>query len=331
MSTPAEALAAGLPPQDREFLDLAHAEVIRRRISPAERAMSAAQAEAFQKGLDPGIQLPPAIPAAAAPANTSNAVQAIPIPVPGAALPATAPVAAAAPPAPAPTSDAYPRRANDRINKLYGQKMAAEEYAASTAAQLAEANRRLEMLLTREAGRTAAPAPYTNQYGSHPGLGAPSDGPPPAGDFISRSEVQAMLERERSLAGQAFDLIQAHNAARAEAVTDFPDVFADPQLRADADRILASDKHLRASPNAPYLAAALARGLSVADARDAAAQAAVADVRKTALSGIGPSVAEGNGPPADRATRYQAALVRATRTQLPEDWTLVRMIQLGQA
>src|SRR3970282_1808726 len=46
--SPAE--AAALPPAEREFLDLSQAQVLRRRISPADRAMTAAEAGAFQRG-----------------------------------------------------------------------------------------------------------------------------------------------------------------------------------------------------------------------------------------------------------------------------------------
>jgi len=317
---------AGLPPADKEFLDLSQAQVLRRRISPADRAMSKEQAAAYQGG---AVSAPADV--AFAPA-TAPAPVAVPVPVAQAAIPVPA-----APPAPAaavpgaPVSDAYPRQVNARINKLYGQKMEAQEYAAQLAAQLSETNRRLDSLVNREAGRPAAPSPpYTNQYSSS-GFGAPSDGPPPAGDFVSRAEMQAALDRERSLAGQAFDLLRSHDAARAEAFTDFPDVFGNPELRAAADQILASDSFLQRDPKGPYKAALMARGFSVSESREVAAAAAVADVRKAALSGAGVSVAEGNGPPADRAQRYQDAMAYARSTQRPEDFVRARLIQLGQA
>jgi len=54
-------------------------------------------------------------------------------------------------------------------------------------------------------------------------------------------------------------------------------------------------------------------------------------VRKSALSGVGPSVAEGNGPPGDRESRYRAAMAYARQTQRMEDFQRARLIQLGQA
>ena len=324
MSTPSDAEMAGLPPADKEFLDLSQAQVLRRRISPADRAMSKEQAAAYQGGAVSAPAETRSFPEPAAPS-----VPAVPVAPAQAAIPV--PAAPPAPAAGAPVSDTYPRQVNARINKLYGQKMEAQEYAAQLAAQLSETNRRLDSLVNREAGRPAAPSqPYTNQYSSS-GFGAPSDGPPPAGDFVSRAEMQAALDRERSLAGQAFDLLRSHDAARAEAFTDFPDVFGNPELRAAADQILASDSFLQRDPKGPYKAALMARGFSVSESREVAAAAAVADVRKAALSGAGVSVAEGNGPPADRAQRYQDAMAYARSTQRPEDFVRARLIQLGQA
>jgi hypothetical protein len=284
-------------------------------------------ASAFQRG---------EVAAPAAPESDFSA-EAAPAPPPVAPAQAVIPVPAvptgpAPPPVTgAPVSDAYPRRVNDRINKLYGQKREAEEYNARLEAQLAEMNRRMEALTARSA--PPASAPYTNQYGSsqHSGFGAPPDGAPPAGDFVSRAEMQAILDRERSLVSQAFELTRAHDVARAEALTEFPDVFGNPELRAAADQILASDPFLRQDPKGPYKAALMARGFSVSESRESAAALAAADVRKAAISGVGPSVAEGNGPPADRAQRYRQAMAYAAQTQRPEDFTRARLIQLGQA
>lgn len=333
MSTPAEAVALGLPPADKEFLDLSTAQIIRRRVSPADRSMTREAASAFQRGdiTGPSPAPEPDFSAAAPPTPVVPAQAAIPVPAAAPAVPA-APVAPTAVPG-APVSDTYPKRANDRINKLYGQRMEALEYAQQLEAKFAETNRRLDALLSRQAPGAPAPtAPYTNQYGSsHSGFGAPADGTPPAGDYVSRAEMQAILDRERSLVSQAFELTRSHDAARAEAFTDFPDVFGDPELRSAADRILASDPYLRQDPKGPYKAAALARGLSVSESREAAAALAAADVRKAAISGVGPSVAEGNGPPADRVQRYRQAMAYAAQTQRPEDFTRARLIQLGQA
>lgn len=307
---------AALEPPAKEFLDLTKAEVLRQRTSPVDRSYSKLEVETGMKG-PPGPEH--SLPAPAAVPLTDAVAPSAPAASPAVIVPV-------APASPAPTSDSYPQRVNDRINKLWGQKQEAQEYAARLEAQNAELARRLSALETREAGR-----PYTNQnpYESS-GLVPSQSSPPPAGDFISRAEMQAMLAQQGRGIAEFLALQTQHTAARNEAEREFPDVFQRPEARAAYDQIWTSDPYLQRDPNGPVKAAALVRGFLGADPRSAPAQPS-ADVQKQVLAGVGPSVAQGSAPANAQELRFKEALARAAQTQNPSDLVRARMISLGLA
>jgi hypothetical protein len=290
---------------DHEVLDLGKAEVLQRRVSPIDAAQILGNSAL-------GLDAAPPAPLPAAPPPPMDPTLQVPTP---------------------PTSDAYPARVNDRINKLYGQKREAEEKAQQYEAILAEQNRKLDMLMGMQQRQ---PNPWTNQYGQsehQPSSGfiPAQSNPPPAGTPVSREEIQALLGAERQAFAQSMQLQHAHSASRDDAARDFPEVFSDQNLRQAAERIWASDPYLQKDPQGPYKAAALARGLSVNEQRAAIAQAVATDVRKTALTAMGPSVPDGTGQGPSQQQRYEQALARAKYTQEMSDFVLARKIQLGLA
>lgn len=313
---------AGLTPADSQVLDLSKAQYLRRRTPVVEQPYSTSREEAARAaGLQMGAPAPE-ITSIDAPGMAPEIPEAAAITVP---QPPPAPVSQGQPP----TESTYPPRANARINKLYGERQEAREYAAALEAKLEEQRRRIDAL--QSGGQMAQipqqQFPYTNQYGSS-GPGTPPDGALPAG-AISRAELQAILAQERQVIADIFKTSTSHNAARAEAERDFPEIFNDPGMRAEYNRVWASDPHLQRDPMGPYKAAALVRGLTASETRAAAAQAAVADVRKSALAGVGVSVPEGSGQPTNQETRYRQALAIASRTQDPLDFARANRIRLG--
>lgn len=302
----------GLGPAISQTIDLDSAPIINRRIPLVERVMTVHQAAAYQKGEIPApIQhsseqaLPPLPPPVPVSATVPVAQQTIPIP--------GAPVA--------PTSDNYPARVNDRIGKIWGQYRGEQERAAALEAQLIETNRRLDQLMSRGAPAPEA-QPYTNQYGSYTPQTQAQPGSPPAGDYVSRQEMQAWFARSQQVANAEKQLASSQNAARVEAERDFPDVFANPELNARAAQIWTADPALQADPHGPWKVAAMVRGISAGFAPSGPALSTVADLRKTALSGVGVSVPEGSGA-ASPDQAYHQARQRALATGRQEDWARV--------
>jgi hypothetical protein len=310
---------AGLAPADTQQLDLSKATYLRRRTPLVEQHFTSTREEAVRSmGVAPQVVSP----------EVTQIDEPIMAPPPAdAAL--TIPQA---PPASQPPVDAaYPRRVNERINKLYGERQEAREYAAGLEAKLEDQRRRIDALQGGMQPAQPQPQqpqfPYTNQYGST-GPGTPPDGALPAG-AISRAELQAILANERQVIADIFKTSTSHTAARTEAERDFPEIFNDPGMRAEYNRIWQSDPHLQRDPMGPYKAAALVRGLTASETRAAAAQAAVADVRKTALAGVGLSVPEGSGQPINQDLRYRQAIAIASRTDDPMDWARANRIRNG--
>lgn len=322
---------AGVPQVSREFLDLAQMKPLRTRVSPIDRSMSREQAAEFEAGRQaaPGLpsmpvegseapvpELPPAAPSQA-PGVTTPLPPSIPaVPVPGAP--------------PIQPQDTSPIR--KRIGKLYGQLRTAQEETVALAERAQRAEARLAELFA------GGPHPFTNQYGSYPSVPSPSpanavyppeSSPSPDGQqFVSRAEFQAALAAQARVLAEQNQLLNAHGISRREAELDFPDVFADPELKESADTIWAHDALLQRDPHGPYKAAALARGLR--DRGSAAGGTAPTAERKAQLAGVGSINAEGPGQPVnDRATRYVQALAYATRTGRLEDFARARRIQVG--
>ena len=312
----------------KQQLDLNSAPVLRTRVSAVDRAMTSEAAKAFQRGdinapgptqqaIQQAIPSAPVASLLAAQAELENQQMPAPIAQLG---PQPAPVTPAAP-----ISDNYPARVNDRINKIWGEKMQAHEYAARLENQMIQLQQKLDSMQSAPQQQQ----PYTNQYGSSQ-FQSDSARTPPAGDFISRSEMQAMLSRQsQEMAAQAA-IQHAHTVSRLEAEREFPEVFRNETLRSAAERIWNADPFLQRDPKGPLKAAALARAFSEPGSVQAAA-AAAADARKAALSAAGPSIAEGTSQQPSREQRYSEALAYAQRSQNVADFVRARNIQLGLA
>src|SRR5437867_1162297 len=196
MSTPDDAIAAGLPPSNRQILDFNQAPVIKRAQSPADRALTKDAAAAYQRGeLNVGprtsfegeigtISTTPT-PAVLSPPAHQNLQTIQPAPQPALPLPTG--------PELRPTD---PPRFQERINALWRQKSEAEERAEAVERRLAELTQRLD---SRFVPQSQA---FTNQYASSPNYSPPSSTPtfesdnqtpPPAG----QSKIGRASCRER--------------------------------------------------------------------------------------------------------------------------------------
>lgn len=311
----------------RAEIDLNDLQPIRERVSYIDR---------LARGETPGAPapLPPDQGSALAPPNvlTERA--------PSGVMPDAAPPAYAPPPAPpgpaAPAADIPPvlpqdsPRVQDRINKLYAQRRGAEETVARLERIVAEQNARFDAFMTG----VSRPAPsQPNVYPTVPGgmmppFGSDQNAPPPAGDSVSRAELARILAAERNQFLALNALNRAQDSARVEAQRDFPDVFAQPELRAAFEQIVGSDPVLAGDPYGPYKAAALARGLI--GAHGVATAPPAGEARRQAISVPGVSVPESQASQQSRESRYYAQLARARVTQDPTDFVKARMIQLGQ-
>lgn len=311
--------------------------MIRKRISPADRALTAEQVKAYQAGQ---LQVEPAVivNAPAALQDNGPSIAAAPIVPEQAAIPIPAVVPAAplapspaAPPtqAAAPTSPAYPSKVNERISRLWGERADANDRAARAEAQLADLSRKLDSFMQTRPPQSSPEAPYTNQFGSSQGF-SHSPASPPQSDYVSRAEMQATVERIERATMETIDLRNAHLSSAAEAARDFPDVFSNDDLRQAASSILARDPALQRDAHGPYKAAALARGLYGFESRSPSAQNPVDAVRKQVLSGLGTSVPEGSGAPTPQHLA-QLAFDRAKATQDIQDWATFMRIARGQA
>lgn len=318
--------------EGKQQLDLNSAPVLRTRVSAVDQAMTAEAAKAFQRGdinapgptaqaISQAIPSAPVASLLAAQAELEKQQMAPPT-----SQPETVGQIPAITPTPAPVSDNYPQRVNDRINKIWGEKQQANEYAARLETQLITLQQKLDALQSVPAQQTV---PYTNQYGSSQLQSDPTR-TPPAGDYVSRAEMQAMLNRQSQAMAEQAAIQHAHTVSRLEAEREFPEVFRNEALRSAAERIWNADPFLQRDPKGPLKAAALARAFAE-PASVSAATAAVADARKAALSAAGPSIAEGTSQQPSRAQRYSEALAHAQRTQNVADFVRARNIQLGLA
>lgn len=314
--------SAPITPTVQSIGNLNDLPVMRRRVSYVDQlsgrgeALTEAQAAIDKAGSGQALETaPPPNPAivvadqpAAAPTQPS---QTVPQPTSQTSQPPTAPVL--------PTDSP---RVQDRINKLYAQKRSAEEEAAGLRALILEQSNKIDALT---ASRAYGPPP--SSIPETPPSYVPGEPPAvPAGQYISRHELERILTAERQAAARIAALSNAQIVSRDEAVRDFPDVFADPDLRSAADQVFRSDPAFSGDPNGYYKAAALVRGLQPASRPNPAPVSAAA--RKHAMS-FGPSIPEASAPQPNNVERYRAALNRARQTQRPEDFVLARKIQLG--
>lgn len=302
----------GLDQPSKEYLDLAAMPMLRERTSPADQAMNREQAAAYQAG-----QIN-------SPAANREAAQAPPVPQ-ARPQPAAEPVITASTP-PIQPQDAP--SVQKRINKLYGQKKAAEEVALANAERARIAEERLAQFQQFQPPQALQPPAYQN-YPQPVNPYAPQP-ETPADQTVSRAELQAALNAHGQFITNQMRLTNSHLISRREAESDFPDVFSNSELREAADQIWAADPYLQSDPQGPYKAAALARGLRASEI--AASGSVPTAALKAQLAGIGPSVPDGSGAPSqasDRAARYNDAIRRAALTGRTADFARARRIQMG--
>lgn len=302
-----------------QSLNLQDAPIIRERVANVDKPMytleQAAKLQATQQLLESVTA--PAAPSTGIGPTPPSAYTPAPTPVPGVAVSTPAPAAPAAPAA-APAAD----RVSERIARLFGERESERSRADALAAQLADTTRKLDSLLAREQTRTTPPTQNIYEVGAPQGTSRPADN-------ISRAELQTLLDEQAARLATQFSVAQRQQASNLEAERDFPEVYSDPATRQVADRIWSSRPELQRDPNGPYLAAALARGL-VLDPRSTPASAGL-DPRKSNLSGVGVSVADGTGSANNRAQLYEAALAHARHTQRPSDFVKADLIRQGLA
>lgn len=329
-------LDSGLEPADKQDLDLQNTPLLRRRVTPAERAMNRAQADAYEAGviqapaagedIDP-MMLPPPITAADLQPPQPPMYQ-YPPGTPATQVPQP-PVYQQPPLNP---QDTEPVR--KRINKLYGQWKGAEERASSFEERALRAEARLaDMAATPALGPPAyaqyqppQPPAYQNR------AALPEEGPtPPPADYVSRQELQNLLFGQTRYLMEQQRIQRAQESARAEAEADFPDVFTNPELREQYNLVMQRDQFLQQDPAGPYKAAALARGLNNQPGQLPPGGYAPPAARKVQLAGMGATIP--SGPPTqplnERAALYQAALNHARRTGQMADFARARRIQMG--
>lgn len=334
MSTPADAMASGLKPQDREFLDLRTVTQIKnpgaqgRSLLTKEEtgAIRAAQAAAPPTNGAPASSLAglPQVPSLPTPGVVPPMIESpaqLPSPVQGAPQPMQAP------------------NYLSRMQKLYGPQGQANAAAAASEARLTSLIQRLEARLSPESipqqvSQPAQPA----SYGYSGGYGSPEPAANPqaangAGAFVTRADLLNVLSQHTQLLAQRSALENAHIVSRREAELDFPDMFADPNLRDLSNQVLLQDKFLQQDPHGPYKAVAFARGLVYGGNQSSSGAALGPSVtqRKEMAAGIGASVPEGAVQSPDQAARYHAARERAAASGRPEDAVQMRLIQLGLA
>jgi hypothetical protein len=282
-----------------------HREPVRAHIRPIE-GQELAQAVAQPQRIEPTGTAPP--PAAALP------------PQPTAALVTQHEL----PPPPVQPQDSQP--VQKRINQLYGQMKSAQEERDQYADHAARLESRIAQL-----EHTAVPAAPTYEIEQPQfGPGTPAT-PAPAGEYLSRGEFKQTMSELVQAIGRQNQLADSQRASRAEAERDFAQYFQNPDFATAYESALTQD--FAGDPNGPVKAAALARGLLADYHTPATAQEASADAAKRqALTGIGPTVAEGNTPaPTDQASRYHAALARAQATGKDADFATALSIKYGQA
>lgn len=320
---------SGLRPAGSELFDPRNAPVIKEPRRPTDHLMTKEQVVMIQSQASAnGNAYNDAVPLS----QPLNPEPTVPQPmVPPTSQPPTAP-AVSAPTAPQPpVLPGDSQRVQDRINRLYGEKKTAEE--------------RVQELETRLSAMIGRFEPAQNPFNGFPSQLQPPAPPPPAafnpfespgggppqpdGQYVSRSEMAALLQAQTQQLLRVQALGAAHSASRSEAQRDFPDVFAHPQLASVYERALSRD--FSGDPEGPYKAAMLARGaaFSVGGPPAQPGPQVPTSARKEGLMGVGASVPEGSGATDDRAARYQAALARARQTGREEDVVTARLIQQG--
>jgi len=317
---------------ERQFLVLDDAPILKRERDPMKKLITPEQAARLQAGQD----IAPAGATTAAPGPTVQTslpgVSPAPIPMPVAQPQMVPGVGVTTPALPAGSTEAPvvagdSERVQKRINRLFGQRMAAEE-------RNGEYERQISELQTQVAGlqrpATTAPAQnYTPQYQAAEPYGPVGQAEPAsAGDLISRSEVQNLFSQQTQALSAAFQTQQAQIASRASAELEFPDVYGNPTLRQAAEQILESDPHLRADPRGPMKAALMARGLTDGGILPQTVESGLStDARKQALSGPGATVPQGTPNAQGLVQQYQAALDRAKASQDDMDFVRARELQ----
>jgi hypothetical protein len=230
------------------------------------------------------------------------------------ASPAQAPTLPQVPPT-APVTPQDSPRVRDRIHTLYGRWKGAEE----------NSNKYLQEIesLKAEVASLRRPAPQVQGY-EYSGPVQPSDFPAPGqpqSTYPSAGITREELRVELAEWTRQQDTRNAQIESRLAAERDYPDVFANPDLRASVDEIISLDPNLQNDPLGPVKAALIVRGLN-----GSPQTSAVDDARRTALGGPGATVPEGNSQaasPEDLSAQYNEALRVASVTQKQEDWARV--------
>lgn len=217
------------------------------------------------------------------------------------------------------------RRVQDRINKLFGQRMEAEERASTYEQQIADL--RAQVAALQRPQIPVQPPQYQNPQ-PYDYYGAQEHQAPPAGPYVSQEDLRRAILESTQVLGSMIQTHQAQSSSRAVAESEFPDVFNNPVERQAVADLLSRDASLKNDPNGPIKAALMVRGARETEPEPAVA-GVPASVRKPLLSGVGASVPQGNVSSDDLANQYQAALHRATITQ--DDADFVRALQLQKA
>src|SRR5262245_2024138 len=322
-------LESRLEPADKQELDLSNAPILRRRVSPVDRSLTRDQAAAFQAGAlnvpIPGSEVPDLM----IPPN--DAYSDLPPGTPLSTAPHAAPQVQPLPQMPLP---APPLNPNDtepvkkRINKLYGQWKGAEERATSFEERALQAEAQLAHLRANPSPPPPAPAPQP-RWQPNPGAAYGEEGSSPPADYVSLAELQNLIFGQTRFFMEQQRIQRAQEAARAEAEADFPDVFANPDLREQYNLVLQRDQYLQQDPQGPYKAAALARGLNHSPAIPSGGFVPPT-ARKVQAQGLGATIPSGPQVPLnDRQQLYAAALNRARQTGDLADFARARRIQMG--
>lgn len=313
-------LDSGIMPVDKEELDLSAIPITRRRISPSDRAMTRDQAAAYQAG---AMSAPGTVPLDDGGTNPDFSQPPLPLYQPGPPGTEPPPVQPQQPPQyqqpPLGPQDTEPVR--KRINKLYGQWKGAEERAVSFEDRALRAEARLA-----EMTQYQPPPRPANPY--EPAASAVEGQPPPA-DYVPRAELQNLLYAQTRFLLEQQQIRDAQLRARAEAETDFPEVFTNPELREQVDLVMQRDQFLQRDPQGPYKAAALTRGLNTQNVPPGGY--APTAVRKAQVAGLGATIPSGNQQSqlSERQARYNQAIQHARRTGDLADFARARRIQMG--
>lgn len=324
-------LDSGIMPVDKEELDLSSIPITRRRVSPADRAMTRDQASAYQAG---AMSAPGTVPMDDGGPNPDFSQPPLPLYEPGPPGTQPQPVQPQQPPQyqqpPVGPQDTEPVRR--RINKLYGQWKGAEERAVSFEDRALRAEARLAELTQPQMPpmpQYQPPPPAPRPQNPYESAASPVEGQPPLADFVPRAELQNLLYAQTRFLMEQQQIRDAQLRARAEAETDFPDVFANPELRDQYDLVMQKDQFLQRDPQGPYKAAALARGLNPSQVPPGGYAPTAA--RKAQVAGLGATIPSGNQQSqlSERQARYNQAIQHARRTGDLADFARARRIQMG--